>query len=385
MQYNTSSSDMARVGRDKLEALFTTGKVRASRAIGLLQDNVPTDMVVPGKSITFMPNGSGVRALFKGVDQEHTFHRHALTQLTGRGRVKIPWRFADDLLREDHSIRERNSKAKIDEDNEREWGREVLAHVLNEVYHDVPNRFLVRAVGNEVRGFLSDRYKRIDSAPVIEAFLKEASNIGAVPVEAQFTPTKFWLKAMIPHVFEPVKDEVLSVGVTFHNSDYGDGAYWIKFFLMRLICVNGMMGEDIMRRVHLGSRLGDEVAFSDETHQLDTQTVVSATRDIVKGVLGPEQVDHRMKLIAAASEQEVDADAKIEAMRKASKLTKDESKRLKDIYSSAEVVMLPPGNTAWRLSNALSLFAQGEDPARGLELESMAGDVITINKKEEDK
>jgi hypothetical protein len=382
MQYNTSTSDMANVGRTKIEQMFTEGRAEASEAVGLLQQSVPTDMVVPGKGITFMPNGAGVQALFQGVEQRHTFHHHALTQVVGRGRVRLPWRFVDDLLREDRRIREHNAQAKIEDDKEREWGREALARLLNDVYREVPNRFLVRAVGNEVRGFLSDRYKRIDSAPVIEAFMEEAHNIGAVPVQAKFTPTKFWLKAMIPHVFEPVKDEVMGVGVTFHNSDYGDGAYWIKFFMMRLICRNGMMGEDIMRRVHLGSRLGDEVAFSDETHQLDTKTVVSATRDIVKDVLGPEQVEHRMKLISAAAETEVDATARIEAMRKASRLTKDESKRLREIYSSAEVEMLPPGNTAWRLSNALSLFAQETDPARGLELESMAGDVVTPDKEE---
>lgn len=46
-------------------------------------------------------------------------------------------------------------------------------------------------------------------------------------------------------------------------------------------------------------------------------------------------------------------------------------------FNSPDVVELPPGNTLWRFSNAISLVARDtKEPDQKLELERLAGDVL---------
>lgn len=376
---NLATSAKAEVGRKKMTELFTTGRAAAANTLKMIMDNQPEDMVAPAKAFRFIPGDATIDVKFEKLDGVRNLHTNAFQQIVGRGALSVPWRFVGDLIQTDAEILQNNSMAKIEADKREPWAMKHLAEFLNDSYAHASDKYLVRSVGTQIRGVLSDRYKRIDSAPVLEAFIEEASKLGAVPVDAKFMGTHFSLKMMLPHLFEPVENEVLGIGLAIHNSDYGDGAYWLRMFIMRALCANGMMGEDIMRKIHLGSRLEGDIAFSRETYELDTRAVVSASRDLIQQSLTPDVVDHRMQLIAAAASETIDSNERIEAMRKASRLTKEESARLRDLYSSADVEMLPPGNTAWRLSNALALLAHEATDSRSLEMESMAGEIAQLS------
>ena len=73
-------------------------------------------------------------------------------------------------------------------------------------------RFLLRSVNGEVRGFLSDRFRRLDSRPIVDSFARVCQGVGALPVEGYVTDTKMALKAILPQVFEPVRHEVMAFG-----------------------------------------------------------------------------------------------------------------------------------------------------------------------------
>ena len=90
------------------------------------------------------------------------------------------------------------------------------------------------------------------------------------------------------------------------------------------------------------------------------------------------QAGQESELIKEAHEKKVNATKALEGHQKAGKLNKAEVKDIKEIFKSAEVEKLPPGNTAWRLSNSISLFAQSVDGSRALELETLAGHVAGI-------
>jgi hypothetical protein len=58
-------------------------------------------------------------------------------------------------------------------------------------------------------------------------------------------------------------------------------------------------------------------------------------------------------------------------------LGKDEGKLAATKFASADVEMLPPGQTKWRWSNALSWLAnETQDERRKLELQDFAGSVL---------
>ena len=72
------------------------------------------------------------------------------------------------------------------------WARELLAHNLKTIFANRfgKSRYLLRSVHGEVRGFLSDRYRRLDSRPIIEAFATAVRQKGALPYDGYVTDTK---------------------------------------------------------------------------------------------------------------------------------------------------------------------------------------------------
>jgi hypothetical protein len=145
---------------------------------------------------------------------------------------------------------------------------------------------------------------------------------------------------------------------------------------MRLWCTNAAIAENALRKVHLGGRLGDDLALSQRTYDLDTKALASATEDIVADIFAPKNVNRRMEVIKSMAEKVVNAKDMITALQKASKITKAEMTQAQELYNTPDVELLPPGNNMWRLSNAFSLLAQKVEPHRGIELEMIAGELI---------
>ncbi len=262
------------------------------------------------------------------------------------------------------------------------WQHELLATVLNETMAHSGKRHLVRSVGGndagrrEARGFLSDSYRRLDSRPILEAFLQGVTSYGARPYGGSAMDTRYNLKAVLPEVIEPVPGEFLVLGVEWGNGDFGGTANSIREFMVRLWCLNGATAENAMRQVHLGSRLQDGIAFSDRTMQLDTRATVSAVRDVVRDVLSPQKRGQLAGRIAAAASERTDSARAFGSLAKS--LTKDELAKAKEAFDGPDVVNLPEEPTRWRASNVLSLMAQfkGIAPERREDLERMAGALL---------
>jgi hypothetical protein len=79
------------------------------------------------------------------------------------------------------------------------WGAELLADNLNHIFkREEPRRLLLRSVQDEVRGVLSDMYRRLDSRPILDAFAGACREIGVVPVEGVGGDLRFCLRAVLP-------------------------------------------------------------------------------------------------------------------------------------------------------------------------------------------
>jgi hypothetical protein len=362
--YNVAASAAAANARNILEDMFKGGRSSAASALDRLQREQPEDYVAHAKSLSFFPEELRGRrqiltAVTNGGDVPTSYanHPHALGQL---GDVAgVPRRFVQKRL-------------------ETDWGTDQMAYILNDTYKHLDSRHLIRVVDNQVRGFLSDKYRRMDSAPILESFIKTASALGAVPVDSHTLPTKFYLKMMLPMVFEPVPNEVLAFGIKIQSSDYGDGALTIAGFIFRLWCTNYAMCENALRKIHLGSRLDANLQLSQKTYDMDTKALASAAEDVVSLTLGPQKVDEKLEIIRVASEQKLGPKKMESMLKQGSRFLKEEREGITELFNTPDVEKLPPGNTAWRLSNAISLFAKQTEPDRALELEQLAGDVAGL-------
>jgi len=145
---------------------------------------------------------------------------------------------------------------------------------------------LLRRVGPTIKGWLSPAYKRMDAAPIMEAFLKRSLEKGFVPYRGMNTAYRYQIAMIQPRVWETVQGEFVVFGTSLVTGDYGNQSLGIDLLMLRIVCLNLAIGYDMFRRIHLGSRFqmgeADEVIpISQKTIKLDTDTISSAITDVV--------------------------------------------------------------------------------------------------------
>jgi hypothetical protein len=349
----------------KLEALIAKGRATASNVVDHVMNNQPNDRLARGVDFEFQADADSttIKVAYPDTGSAdgklvQTLHRNALTQMAHT--TDLPIKFIDGL-----------------QNTASPWGRELLAHNLNTVFRNrLPkNRYLLRSLGPELRGFLSDRYRRLDSRPIIEAFATAVQRKGALAYDGYVTDTKVAIQAIMPEVYEPIPGELVAYGLSLENSDFGNGALSVRAYLLRIWCTNLAITQEEMRQVHLGKRLDDSVLYSRRTYELDARATVSALKDVIEGQLDAESLKRRMEAVRHANEQAVDPRSAKETFRKL--LQKGESEAAAQAFDSTDTYNLPAGNTKWRLSNAISWIAgQTKDAERKLDLMKIAGDVL---------
>lgn len=356
--YHQAASEAAHHGRTKLNTIIDRGRGRAADVIAAVQASNPVDRIVRGAALKFEPDGSQIR--IRIGDEVEPMHDHALAQAASR--VGLPLTYAQHLRQDDR----------------REWGPDLLAFNLQALYGKLPaeTRLLTRSVNGNTMAVLSDRFRRIDSRQIVDSFAKACRSVGALPIEGYRTDVKIAIKAILPEVFEPVANEIMAFGIVLENSDFGAGALSLRVFALRLWCTNfAITTDEGLREVHLGSRLADDIAWSEQTHALDTARMSSAISDIVKSQLSAERINGMQDVIRRADAEEVDA-RQVGALLK-KYLHKGEIERATEAFEGPDVELLPAGNTMWRASNAISWLAgMTTEPERKLELMKAAGAVM---------
>ena len=363
----TTTSPLAARARQRLEERFAQGRQVVDAVLDKVERSIPVDHLVPSPLVEFLPANKSVVLRFPKTERALSVHPHALGQLAER--ADIPSRYIATLQEEDPAL--------------------LALNFTHRYRQQAGTKYLARAVDGNLRGWLSASYKRFNAAPLVGAFLDAAVKLGAVPIDGQQLDTKVFVKVLLGRVFEPVPNEVLGIGALLRSSDFGDGAYSIALYVERLICLNGAIAENLLRKVHLGSRL-DDLEYSNRTHELDTETLTSATRDVVRNLFEPRSIEAKLVAIREANGREINIKSTVDALRSRAALTKAEAERSLELYSTADVELLPPvhiGNggrpkrgigTAYRLGNVFGLLAQEADAGRALELQDLAGQTMGL-------
>lgn len=360
--YQAAATEAAQKGRVKLEEIIHKGISAAQATIERIENRVITDQIARTASVLAVPVEEKGQpfALQLPDGTRRVVHPNAARQILSD--AGVPMRYAEELA---------------EQANGTPWGAELVAHNINTIFsHRNGQRNLLRSEGNQLMGFLSDKYRRIDSRPLLESFVGAAHGIGLVPVDGVASDTKVRVRALLPKVFEPVPNEVMAFGVEWGNSDYGDGGNVVNLFMLRVWCTNLAISTQFLRQIHLGKRLDDNIEYSQRTYELDTRANASAVADMVRTAIGPKSVNGVLDTIKNASEEELKSREGIEKKLKA--LSKTDRERVLEAFDGPDVQNLPPGKTLWRLSNAASWIAQHADngPDRKLELQKLAGDLI---------
>jgi hypothetical protein len=359
--YQEAASEAASKARAKMQAEIDQGKMSAALTTQKVMTEVPTDRIVKARALSFMTDEDCNQVLVQmGQEKPQIVANNAISQLCQRADVPMA------MYRKLIGNKETDG-----------WGPGLMAEIFNQMYdHQGESQaYLARSYNDTLRGWLSTSYRRLDSRPLLDSFLGICNEIGMVPIKGYASETKVMMKCLIPRVFEPAENEVIAFGATWENSDYGNGAHSIRVFVLRLWCTNYAIADEGIRQIHLGKRLTEDFRYSQHTYKLDTETSASAIKDIVRGSLSSDRIGAMCSAIEMASREEIKSPGKY--LERLKTLTKGERESITEKYNTPDVELLPPGNTTWRMSNAISLFAnQIEDTERKIELMKLAGTVI---------
>ena len=330
----------------KLKDIIEKGKASLHKTLEEIQHefSIREDMAVRPTAIDFLVQDHRIQPVIR--DEAYDLTDHSQGQMLNR--AGIPAQFAQKLMDlEENELLSRNLKRLTDRMEE--------------------GGILLRRVGTTIKGWLSPAYKRMDAAPIMEAFLKRSLENGFVPYRGMNTDYRYQVSMIQPRIWEPVPGEFVVFGTSLVTGDYGNQSLEIDLLMLRIVCLNLAIGHDLFRKIHLGSRFqmgeGDEIVpISQKTINLDTDTISSAVT-----TLWTQARTTSNSLSTRFSKQ----------MRKRSKtrksiydslrkrgLRKETVDQIKTAYDlPQEVEILPKGNNLWRLSNAISLVANGVERA----------------------
>lgn len=270
------------------------------------------------------------------------------------------------------------------------WQREMIAdNFATVIANTTKSRVLLRSTRDQVRGVLSDRYRRMNSQTILKHFHEAVSLAGAIPLEVDETDLRWSLKAVLP---EPMKVDLPNHGeewiagvVRLAHSDFGFGALSIDLSILRLVCSNGMIGENCIRKVHLGSRLGIDIKYADETYEADTKAMALAVRDTTNDVLRQEKINETIeKMREAAGHKIEDTEKEVAGLVRARRIQKGEGEAVTKKLMERDGGDVPAGPiTRWSLAQAVSHLAGETDNAdRRRDLEATAGELAGLRTAE---
>jgi hypothetical protein len=246
-----------------------TGRTLQELAVELDRQNKSKRDFVVNSAAMFMEDGAELfsltRPLESGMREVEPFHMTDLFHRQLGSSLGIPAKYYDKMRSEYPDLLTRNVNGWFDKE---------------------PSRHTVRTLDGSARAFLSDRYRRIDNYEIAKAVLPVISEMPDARVEScEVTENRMYLKVVNPRLeADVVPGDTVQAGVVISNSEVGLGSVSVTPLLYRLICLNGMVVNDLgKRKYHIGRENEENwELFSDTTLQADDTAFMLKLADIVR-------------------------------------------------------------------------------------------------------
>jgi hypothetical protein len=303
--------------------------------------------------------------VFMHNDNDYLFHQNALQQYCSK--VGFPMDYYNRIVGTS-------------------WGRDIAHNAFNQhLAHFPKERSLIRSVTRpdgkeEVRGFLSDKYKRLETGQIFGSLLTAMQKVDSRSFifDAYVSDTRSWIDIMLPELFHMTTENNGTVyfvmGVRMSSSDFGDGAFQIQTYMLNIVCSNGMTRTTAMREVHLGAKLPENISFSDRTHLLETKLTSSKVSDICSQSFSTEVVREQLDSLYESTNIKIDPKNELSKIKD---FSKEEKKLIEDELIANEPEHGVEGqNTVWKLSQAMTFVGQSLGERRQREIEEIAGNFL---------
>lgn len=272
----------------------------------------------------------------------------------------------------------------------------------------IDNRAFVRILDGRVRAMLSNSYMVLDNYSLAFKVLEVARAKGAEVFECRLSDDKMTIKLIDRSLWEKVaegqrrgeghvwygskgntahlarlgqagKDDgtdhtgIFHPSITISNSETGGGLLDVSIGLMESVCTNMVTIEKVIKRQHLGARLGEGM-FRAETQRASSRAIMMQASDVIGAAFDRSKFEAMMgKVKGAAKDTIADPSSAVANLVKTEGLKDDEEKALLAHF------LRDYNPNRLGLSSAVSRLAQDvQDPERADELETLAGQLLAV-------
>lgn len=237
-----------------------------------------------------------------------------------------------------------------------EQNKPLAARNVNEWLAGDDRKFMVREYDGRVRGLLSGSYSKFDAPEILEVVGSVFDNY---KLKGSFVNEERLHVRLVEKEMLPIEGEDLFAGITLDSSDIGRSGLYVRFFIYKQVCTNGLIipksSGELFRQKHIG--------ISSEEFQNGLIEGLKSFNDVKENVI---------EMIQENKDARVNIDEIIEELKTATKLTDD---------VLDEIVMLTDTSydrSRWGVINGLTEVAQKYTLERRLQLEQIAGEMLSV-------
>lgn len=318
------------------------------------------DFIADTRSLTMTEDGR-ISVGIEKAGEHRVFLPTRLCQDQIAGRVGIPAKYAERMRSEAPAL---------------------LARNVNHWFAANPEKRMLRCLdnGNKVaRAFLSDRFRPLDNYDLANSILPKLADAGCEVKSCELTERRLYIQAVTPRIAGEVKkgDEV-QAGIVISNSEVGCGSVKIEPLIYRLVCLNGMILPNSLRKYHVGrvedgNEDGNEL-FSTETRKLSDKAFWAQVCDVVDGSLDQIKFNASVQRLRDATNKQLGNPVDVvEMTTRTLELTEGEGK------SVLEHLVKGSDLSLYGLVQAVTRSAQDcESYDRAIEMERMGSTVLEM-------
>ena len=238
---------------------------------------------------------------------------------------------------------------------------------VNDWMSDYNKDLFIREYDGKVRGVLSDRFAVCDT-PDILSVIDDVLDLDRFKIKGSFMNEERLHLRLIEKTMLPIDGEDLFAGMTIDSSDVGRSRLMVNFFIFKQICTNGLCiskgSGQLFCQKHIGITASD---FHDEF--LQSMKNYDAVCEEVTNLI----IDSKEKVL------DVNIKSSDEVIQSVISNIKNMT-RLSDDSANKVIQLMLDGtyeSNKWGMINAITQVAQDFTLERRIELERIAGNILT--------
>ena len=270
---------------------------------------------------------------------------HSLGQLSAK--VGVPVRYIEKCVQ--------SGRLDLAQDNVNSW------------LEDYNKDFFIRAYDDRARGILSSKYSVCDT-PEILGVVDDCVDLSKYKVKGSYLSEERLHVRLVSKDMLPIDGEDLFAGLFLDSSDVGRNILTVKFGIYKQVCTNGLViaraGGTLFEQKHIGitaEEFHDGLVKSLSNVDLLTEHAVEWVR----------RAKHRDNHWSAVSEYEDDIEEFVAYIRQQTNLSDDSAHKVINLMQTKYE------DNRWGLINGITEVAQDFTLERRLELERIAGNLLT--------